>query len=105
MITCQAKRLKQYAVEAGIPRKFVRVRTELKRRYHSAGDNYSAGYTTEYGDALGSINHVYDKDELNKYASLLEQNPKMVVTRYHADDGRLICVYFEEAPYKKELFA
>lgn len=88
-ISSQAKRLKDTAIAAGVPKAFVHVRTETYRR----NDN---GYKfNEYGLAWGFLD--CKQDDLNRYAEKMESFPEdLVVTRHHLPDGKLISVHFEE---------
>ena len=94
MITCQAKRLKDTAIAAGVPKAFVRVKTEIKRIKMDDGR-----YISEFHEAWGHL--TCRMEDLDKYATKLESFPEdLVVTRHYSElvpgMRRLIAVHFEE---------
>ncbi len=92
-ISSQAKRLKETVIATGVPKAYIRVRTETYRR------NDQGHIFSEYGLAWGCL--ICPMVDMDKYASKMEAFPEdLVVKRHYIDTPemphKLIAVHVEE---------
>lgn len=89
MITHQAKRLKDTVIATGIPKAYIKVRTEIYRR------NDNGHRFNQYGLAWGFL--TCSRADMDRYATKMESFPEdLVVTRHCLENGELISVHVEE---------